>query len=436
MTYKDAAVLVSREVASCLQFALGLFLAGVLLLGFFTLDGLVHAVADRMSAPPVEAPRPIGPPTYEARGPGQRHVTNAADFYGFYYEPPSTYDEPVSPYDEPLPIVPPPPSPWRPRMAPARPTWHPPKSRVESARPETAVPLPPPPPARTPPPAVQAPVKAVASPPPALPPASAQPTRYDTALGTLQNDWQAVRNRLLLVWQIDVVAVLVLAAAFTRWGIEILAIAVFTVREWAAAVGAALQSRVENWRRRQERKARKDQSEKEFRRETGRRTRRIEKLVRRSDILYAEADRLEATPWGPAFVVRRLRRRAGGYIEAAEREQDELERAERLWAELEQARRAAKDAETAEHVRMQLRLLSSKIESAATRAFAELRKIGSSFDWNAILPDGLPAEARERIIKLLRVVAGAGNLAEAQAAYGRALHILNSHNASWGGRAA
>lgn len=431
MTYRDAAIFVGREVRGWMQTAMGIFLAVLLFLGLCTLGELVLAAAHRMSAPILEPHRPVGTPLYDARETGPGRSMNVSDLF-FYGAPLSSYQGPLTPGD-PLSILPPSPRPHA-QVSPTRPMWHVPKPRPATAPPATVAPLAPSAPVIHP--AEQPAVKAPASLPASSPPASTQLKWYETAFGTLQSDWQAVRDRLPSLWQIAAILGLALAAALMRWGIEILAVASFTVREWAGAAWAALENRLENRRRNRERKSWKDLSEEDFQRAIERRTKRIDKLLRRSDILYGEADRLEVASWGPAFAVRLLRRRAGGYLETAERAREELERAEGLWAELDQTRRAAKDAEAAERVRTLLRLLSSKFESAATRAFGELRKIDTSFDWYAILPDGLPAEVRERIVKLLRVVVGTSSLSEAQAAYGRALHILNSHDAGWGGRAA
>ena len=82
-------------------------------------------------------------------------------------------------------------------------------------------------------------------------------------------------------------------------------------------------------------------------------------------------------------------------------------------------------------MRMLLRILSSKTEAAAANAFAEIRRIGSSFDWTLLLPDELPNEVREKLLKLMRLVGGAGTLAEAKNAYGKAEGILAIHNATW-----
>jgi hypothetical protein len=263
---------------------------------------------------------------------------------------------------------------------------------------------------------------------PAVVPDASQTSLNLEVTERLSEAWQGARQMLPSPAILIALLCAVLIVAVARGGLEFMALTAFRFGEWMAA----LRTWLSNGRRNRERRAFGRVSEEAFRAEVERRKTLIARLVRRSEILYAQADWLEISSLTIPGIVRRLRRRASWNLEAAEREQARLENREKLWAELELTRRDAKDVETRERVHMLLRLLGSKVEAAAAKALAELNQIGkSSFDWATLLPDGLPGDVRDKLVKLLRLMAGASTISEARTAHGRARQVLQSNNSSW-----
>jgi hypothetical protein len=110
---------------------------------------------------------------------------------------------------------------------------------------------------------------------------------------------------------------------------------------------------------------------------------------------------------------------------------NEADRLEALWQTIEQEREKAKEgpAARAEVLRLMRRLLSMD-ESTASGAFAELRRMGNSFRWDYLVPKELSAPQSERLLKVLRLMAGTTSLDEARTAYRSGLRILQ--DSGWG----
>jgi len=75
--------------------------------------------------------------------------------------------------------------------------------------------------------------------------------------------------------------------------------------------------------------------------------------------------------------------------------------------------------------------LASRNQAEAEESLAELNRLGVAFDWGRLLPGNLPDPVRQVAIKTLRLMAGTGNIGEAQTAYGRVLRMLESHGMTW-----
>jgi len=110
---------------------------------------------------------------------------------------------------------------------------------------------------------------------------------------------------------------------------------------------------------------------------------------------------------------------------------NEADRLEALWQTIEEQREKSKEgpAARAQVLRLMRRLLSMD-ESTASGAFAELRRMGNSFRWESLVPKELAAPQSERLLKVLRLMAGTTSLDEARNAYRSGLRILQ--DSGWG----
>jgi hypothetical protein len=72
--------------------------------------------------------------------------------------------------------------------------------------------------------------------------------------------------------------------------------------------------------------------------------------------------------------------------------------------------------------------LDSLDDRAANGALGELKRIGNWFDWEGLAPKEMAPPQRERLVKLLRLMAGTTSLDEARNAYRTALRMLQERN--------
>jgi hypothetical protein len=110
----------------------------------------------------------------------------------------------------------------------------------------------------------------------------------------------------------------------------------------------------------------------------------------------------------------------------------EARRLEHLWNTIEKERGSPGDSTAARAKVLDLmRRLDSANDRAAETALAELRRVGNWFDWETLAPREMAPPQRERLIKLLRLMAGTASLDEARNAYGNALRMLQQSNWDW-----
>jgi len=69
-------------------------------------------------------------------------------------------------------------------------------------------------------------------------------------------------------------------------------------------------------------------------------------------------------------------------------------------------------------------------DRTARQALAELNRNGNWFDWESLAPDEMAPSLRDRLTKVLRLMAGTTNLDEARSAYQKALRVLEDNG--WG----
>jgi hypothetical protein len=108
---------------------------------------------------------------------------------------------------------------------------------------------------------------------------------------------------------------------------------------------------------------------------------------------------------------------------------DKADRLEQLWQAIEKERGSPGDsAATRPKVLGLMRRLDSIDEHAAKGALAELKRIGNWFDWECLVPEPMPPPQRDRLVKLLKLMAGTASLNEARNAYRNAFSMLKQNN--------
>jgi len=141
------------------------------------------------------------------------------------------------------------------------------------------------------------------------------------------------------------------------------------------------------------------------------------------------AERLEGRS-SRGFLGEILRLAAGRRQKRAEALDAEADRLERLWKAIEKERGSQGDsAAMRAKVLGLMRRLDSLDDRAANGALGELKRIGNCFDWEGLAPKEMAPPQRERLVKLLRLMAGTSSLDEARNAYHTALRMLQER--SW-----
>ena len=140
------------------------------------------------------------------------------------------------------------------------------------------------------------------------------------------------------------------------------------------------------------------------------------------------AERLEGRS-SRGFLGEILRLAAWRRQKRAEALQAEADRLERLWKAIEKERGSQGDsAAMRTKVLGLMRRLDSLDDRAANGALGELKRIGNWFDWEGLAPKEMAPPQRERLVKLLRLMAGTASLDEARNAYHSALRMLEQSN--------
>jgi hypothetical protein len=141
------------------------------------------------------------------------------------------------------------------------------------------------------------------------------------------------------------------------------------------------------------------------------------------------AERLEDRA-GQGFRGRILRQAAIRRQTQAQHFRDEADRVERLWQAIEKERGGPGDKAG---MRKKVLGLMQKLDGRfhADKALAELNRIGNWFDWGTLAPADMPRPQRERLVQLLRLMAGTTSLGEARNAYSGALRMLQQNNWEW-----
>jgi hypothetical protein len=140
------------------------------------------------------------------------------------------------------------------------------------------------------------------------------------------------------------------------------------------------------------------------------------------------AERLEGRS-SRGFLGEILRLAAWRRQKRAEALHAEADRLERLWKAIEKERGSQGDsAATRAKVLGLMRRLDSLDDRAANGALGELKRIGNWFDWEGLAPKEMAPPQRERLVKLLRLMAGTTSLDEARNAYHTAFRMLQERN--------
>jgi hypothetical protein len=140
------------------------------------------------------------------------------------------------------------------------------------------------------------------------------------------------------------------------------------------------------------------------------------------------AERLEGRGSG-GFQRQVLRKAAWRRQMRAQALHDEADRLERLWKAIEKERDSPGDSVAMRgRVLGLMRRLESHDDRAADGALAELKRIGNWFNWETLAPKEMSQQQRERLVKLLRLMAGTASVDEARSAYRNALHMLDQNN--------
>jgi hypothetical protein len=118
----------------------------------------------------------------------------------------------------------------------------------------------------------------------------------------------------------------------------------------------------------------------------------------------------------------------------AEALHNEADRLEGLWRAIEKERENADSAETRTVVLQLMRRLLSADDRTSSAALAELKRKGNSFSWESLAPRGMGPPEREKLTKVLRLMAGTSNVDEARNALRTALRMLQEGGWSrhWG----
>jgi hypothetical protein len=153
----------------------------------------------------------------------------------------------------------------------------------------------------------------------------------------------------------------------------------------------------------------------------------VASIRRKADKKVRLAERLESRV-GNGFKSYVLRQAAWRRQLQAQALQDEADRLEQLWKAIEKQREQAGDgAMGPSKVLRLMRRLDSVDDRVAHGAFAELRRIGNSFNWESLAPRDMAPQHRERLVKYLRLMAGTPSLDEGRNAYHSALRMLEEN---------
>jgi|HubBroStandDraft_3_1064219.scaffolds.fasta_scaffold00850_3 hypothetical protein len=157
----------------------------------------------------------------------------------------------------------------------------------------------------------------------------------------------------------------------------------------------------------------------------------VNALRREADKQDRLAERLEGRGGG-AFQSQILQRAASRRHDRAQALDDEADRLEALWQAIEKERENPSDSGAARaEVLALMRRLDSYNDRDAQRALAELRRFGNRFAWDSLAPKEFTAPQRERLVKLLRLMAGTSSLDEARNAYRNALRLMEQDGCDW-----
>jgi hypothetical protein len=118
----------------------------------------------------------------------------------------------------------------------------------------------------------------------------------------------------------------------------------------------------------------------------------------------------------------------------AEALHNEADRLEGLWRAIEKERENAERPETRNKALQLMRRLLSADAPTASGALSELKRMGNWFNWECLAPKDMGAPEREKLTKVLRLMAGTSNLDEARNAYRSAVRLLQEGGWSrhWG----
>jgi hypothetical protein len=118
----------------------------------------------------------------------------------------------------------------------------------------------------------------------------------------------------------------------------------------------------------------------------------------------------------------------------AEALHNEADRLEGLWGAIEKERENAERPETRIKVLQLMRRLLSADDRTASGALAELKRMGNWFSWESLAPKDMGPPEREKLTKVLRLMAGTSSLDEARNAYRSAVRMLQEGGWSrhWG----
>lgn len=160
----------------------------------------------------------------------------------------------------------------------------------------------------------------------------------------------------------------------------------------------------------------------------------IAALRRKAEKETRLAERLEGRGGG-ALTSRVLKKASWRRQMRAEALHAEADRLEALWKAVEKERENAADSPATRAKVLQLmRRLASADDRTAGGALAELKRMGNWFRWETLSPSDMAEPQREKLTKLLRLMAGTSSLEEARNAYRRALNLLQEGGWSrhWG----
>ena len=165
--------------------------------------------------------------------------------------------------------------------------------------------------------------------------------------------------------------------------------------------------------------------------EMRRRAARIDRLTRRADACYREADWLEASwlhdiPIVVPMIVAHWRKLADRCVTAAYAAQDEESRILDLMRVIEAARGTQQRDSNLANGRYLLKLLDSSNDVAAQTALERLNLLRTGIEWLDLIPRQMPESNRAQAAKLLRLAAATPSLNESRAALAKFKHLLRA----------